>query len=71
MKTLVKTGGINMPPHSPWNTRSAIITSMLVLRAQPRLAMVNPNVAAANIQRRVKARVSSPVSGMAITSAIR
>ena len=60
-----------MPPQKPWITRTAMQRPSVVHSAQPRLASVKPSVAAANIQRSESARVSQPVSGMAMTSAIR
>ena len=60
-----------MPPQNPCTTRSAMKGGRAVHRAQATLASVKPSVAAANIQRSEKARVSQPVSGIAITSAIR
>jgi BarA-like signal transduction histidine kinase len=49
----------------------AIRIGSVSLMAHTRLAIVNPNVAAANIQRNEIARVSQPVSGIAMTSAMR
>ncbi len=71
MKTEVNTAGISMPPQKPCATRNATSAPIEALMAQPRLARVKAKVAAANIQRSEKARVRSPVRGIAITSAIR
>jgi hypothetical protein len=70
-KTEVKTPGISMPPQNPCTMRSAMKGGSDVHRAHATLASVKPSVASANIQRSDSARVSQPVSGMAITSAIR
>ena len=67
----MNTAGISMPPQKPCATRTIKSGSSVVHSAQPRLASVKPSVAATNIQRSDSARVSQPVSGIAITSAIR
>ena len=60
-----------MPPQKPCTTRNPISMGTLDDSAQPKLAKVNARVALTNIQRSDKARVRKPLSGIAITSAIR
>ena len=60
-----------MPPAKPWTMRAATSVEKPVLAAQAAEARVNRPRAAVNRPRMVKARVRKPVSGIAITSAIR
>ena len=62
---------MSTPPAKPCTTRQAIRAAKPVLAAQPSEASVNSEIAATNSQRMVSTRVSRPVSGMAITSAMR
>ncbi len=70
-KMPVNTAGISVPPEKPCRMRKVISDAKLVLKAQPTDVSVNTKIAIANSQRNVSARVSHPVNGMAITSAIR
>ena len=70
-KTPVNTAGISVPPAKPCTTRKAINVAKSPLNAQPSEASVNSVIAATNSQRNVSARVSNPVSGIAMISAIR
>ena len=69
--TAEKTAGISVPPAKPCSTRNAISVEKLPLSAQPIEASVNRPIAATNSQRSVSTRVSQPVSGIAMISAIR
>ena len=59
------------PPQKPCTTRKATSEAKLLLKAQPTLAAVKPTAALTNMPRKVMRRVSHPVSGIAMTSAIR
>ena len=69
--TAENTTGINRPPKKPCSTRNASSMWKLQLIAQPSEAAVKMLTAPTNSQRRLKTRVSRPVSGMAMISAIR
>ena len=69
--TAENTAGINVPPANPCTTRKPIRLAKPPLEAQPIEASVNSEIAATNSQRRVRTRVNRPVSGIAMTSAIR
>src|SRR4051794_15098279 len=69
--TAEKTAGINNPPVKPCITRKISSTAKLPLKAQPTDAMVKRLTAVTNSQRNDSTLVSKPVSGIAITSAIR
>ena len=70
-KTAEKTAGISVPPAKPCSTRKPTSVAKLPLNAQPIEASVKRLIAATNSQRNVSTRVSHPVSGMAMISAIR
>ena len=67
----VNTAGISAPPAKPWMTRNTTSEAKFPEKAQPSEATVNTKVAMANSQRSVSTRISQPVSGIAITSAMR
>ena len=69
--TAENTEGISTPPAKPCMTRATIRLSKPPLAAQASDAAVNSASADANSTRRLSTRVSRPVSGMAMTSAIR
>ena len=69
--TAANTDGISVPPAKPCTVRHAISDAKPELAAQPIEAAVNSDTAPTNSQRIESARVSTPVSGMAITSATR
>ena len=60
-----------MPPEKPCSARQATSAAKPVLRAQPSEAKVKHDTATTNSQRVDSTRVSTPVSGIAITSATR
>ena len=66
-----KTIGIRTPPANPWTTRALTSDANPTLEAQATEAMTNTLVAITNKPRSERTRVSQPVSGMAMTSAIR
>ena len=68
--TAENTAGISVPPAKPCNTRSRPGRKP-PLNAQPSEARVKRLTAPANSHRSVSTRVSQPVSGMAMISAIR
>ncbi len=70
-KTAANTAGISVPPENPCSTRQAMRVAKLSLPAQPIEAKVKVPTAATNSQRMPRSRVRRPVSGIAITSAIR
>src|SRR5882757_514065 len=70
-KMPVKTAGIMVPPAKPWKTRKVTSEAKLLLKAQPTDVRVKTKIAMTNNQRNVSARVSQPVSGIAVISAIR
>ena len=70
-KTAENTDGISTPPAKPCTTRATISVSKPPLAAQAAEATVNRQSAPTNSQRRLSTRVSRPVSGIAITSAMR
>ena len=65
------TAGISVPPEKPCKMRKATSEAKLVLKAQPIDVIVNTEIAITNSQRKVSTRVSQPVSGIAMISAIR
>ncbi len=65
------TAGISVPPANPCRTRKTTSDAKLLLKAQPIDVTVNTKIAITNSQRNVRTRVSQPVSGMAMISAIR
>ena len=67
----MNTAGISVPPAKPCRMRNATSEAKLPLKAQPIDASVKTKMAMTNSQRSVSTRVSQPVSGMAMTSAIR
>ena len=67
----MNTEGIRVPPDSPCTIRQAIRLAKSPLAAQPAELRVKIESAPTNSQRMLKIRVSTPVSGIAITSAIR
>ena len=69
--TAENTAGISVPPAKPWSTRQATRAPKPEAPAQPAEASVNTPTAATNSQRIVMTRVRKPVSGIAITSAMR
>ena len=70
-KTAENTEGISTPPAKPCTTRATIRLSKPPLAAQAAEARVKSARATTNSRRRLSTRVSRPVSGMAITSAMR
>ncbi len=69
--TAENTSGTSMPPKKPCATRAVTSEAKPVLAAQPIEASVKAPTAIANSTRMPSARVSRPVSGIAITSAMR
>src|SRR5215203_1548277 len=65
------TAGISVPPANPCRMRNVTSEAKLVLKAQPIDVSVKTKMAITNSHRKVSTRVSQPVSGMAMTSAIR
>ena len=65
------TAGISVPPAKPCSTRNVTSEEKLLLKAQPTEVNVNTKMPSTNSQRSVSTRVSHPVSGMAVISAIR
>ena len=70
-KTPVNTAGISVPPAKPWMMRKVTSEAKFPENAQPSEASVKISVDSANSQRKVSTRVNDPVSGIAMTSAIR
>jgi hypothetical protein len=70
-KTAENTAGISTPPENPCTTRKPSSAEKSRLKAQPTEDSVNRPTAAANSQRSVSVPVGKPVSGIAITSAIK
>ena len=70
-KMAENTIGMSTPPARPCMTRQKINPANPPLKAQPTEASVNTAIAPADSQRSENTLVRSPVSGMAITSAIR
>src|SRR5258707_7278415 len=71
MNTAANTVGISVPPANPCITRNETSIAKLSLAAQPIEARVKNAIAAVNSQRIESMRVSQPVSGIAMTSAIK
>src|SRR6202453_2357029 len=71
MNTAANTAGISVPPANPCTTRNETSIAKLSLAAQPIDAKVKSAIATVNSQRIESIRVSQPVSGMAMTSAIK
>ena len=71
MNTAENTAGISTPPENPCTMRKSSSTEKSGLKAQPIDARVKTPTATTNNQRKVSTRVNRPVSGIAITSAIR
>ena len=71
VNTAENTAGISVPPEKPCRTRHAISGAKLSLAAQPIDAAVKTAIAATTSPRIVSVRVRNPVSGMAMTSAMR
>ena len=71
MKTAANTVGISVPPAKPCTIRNPISIVKPLLAAHPNDAAVKSAMAAANSQRIDSTRVSQPVSGMAMISAIK
>ena len=69
--TAENTAGINVPPANPCTTRAVMSVAKLPLAAQAIDAMVKTTTAVTNSHRMVSVRVRKPVSGIAMTSAIR
>src|SRR5437868_3347122 len=69
--TAEKTSGMSTPPAKPWTMREATRVTKSTLAAQAIEASVKTPVARTNSPRMVSARVKYPVSGMAMTSAMR
>ena len=69
--TAENTDGMSTPPAKPCTTRQVTSAAKAVLAAQPSDAALNSEIAATKRPRIESTRVSRPVSGMAITSAIR
>ncbi len=69
--TAENTAGINVPPAKPCSTRKPTKTAKSPDSAQPIEAAVKRTIAVTNSHRKVSTRVSHPVSGMAMISAIR
>jgi len=70
-RDLLKAIGISVPPAKPCKTRQAINEAKLSLPAQPTEAKVKSVMAITNSPRIERARIKKPVSGIAITSAIK
>ena len=70
-KMPVNTAGISVPPAKPCKMRKVTSDAKLLLKAQPIDVSVKTKMAITNSHRSVSARVSHPVSGMAMTSAIK
>ena len=67
----VNTAGISVPPEKPCKMRKVIREAKLPLKAQPIDVNVKTKMAMTNSHRSVRTRVSQPVRGMAMTSAIK
>ncbi len=70
-KTAENTAGISVPPAKPCSTRKLTKVAKPPLKAQPTEARVKSPIAPTTSHRNVRTRVSHPVSGMAMISAIR
>jgi hypothetical protein len=70
-KTATKTTGIRVPPARPCATRHVVNDAKPELSAHPADAMVKTAIAVTNRPRMVSTRISQPVSGIEITSAMR
>ncbi len=70
-KTAENTVGISTPPAKPWTIRQAISVAKPLLAAQPIEARVKRLMAMRKSRLMPSTRMKRPVSGMAITSAIK